>query len=76
MGTFPRPERVRWRRDLTSIPTPGDTVSARWDWMCGILTDEETVALDVATRPRSTSSTPKEEDECRRILDGGGEEMS
>jgi hypothetical protein len=48
-----RTERVRWRRDgmsLTSAPTPGDTVSAHWDWICGTLTADESAALDVATR--------------------------
>jgi hypothetical protein len=49
----PRPERVRWHRDgtsLTATPLPGDTVSAHWDWICGTLTADQTAALDVATR--------------------------
>ncbi|MDH6193482.1 hypothetical protein M2272_000103 [Mycobacterium frederiksbergense] len=46
-------ERVRWSRDghsLTTVPTPGDTVSAHWDWVCDTLTPEETSALADATR--------------------------
>lgn len=49
----PRAERVRWHRDgtsLTEAPVPGDTVAAHWDWICGILTADQTAALDAATR--------------------------
>jgi hypothetical protein len=45
-------ERVRWRRDGTSLappPVPGDTVAAHWNWLCGALTDPETEALAAAT---------------------------
>jgi Family of unknown function (DUF6390) len=45
-------ESVRWRRDGTSLtprPTPGQTVSAHWDWICGTLDDSERDALAAAT---------------------------
>ncbi|MEV0669781.1 DUF6390 family protein [Mycobacterium sp. NPDC050441] len=48
----PTTERVRWSRDgqsLTTLPTPGDTVSAHWDWVCDTLTPDETSALAAAT---------------------------
>ncbi|MEW2480658.1 DUF6390 family protein [Mycobacterium sp. NPDC049093] len=49
----PVAERTRWSRDgksLTNPPTPGDTVSAHWDWVCDTLTADETSALAYATR--------------------------
>lgn len=49
----PGVERVRWRRDGTSLapaPTPGDMVAAHWDWLCGTLTEPQTDALDAATQ--------------------------
>jgi hypothetical protein len=49
----PRPERVRWRKDgasLTEVPSPGDTVSAHWDWVCDVLGQAETAALAGATQ--------------------------
>src|SRR4029079_17400875 len=45
-------ERVRWRRDGTSLtppPVPGASVAAHWDWVCGTITDAERDALAVAT---------------------------
>jgi len=49
----PTAERVRWRKDgvsLITAPTPGDTVSAHWDWVCSTLSDAESDALAEATR--------------------------
>lgn len=49
----PRSERVRWRKEGVSLigaPAPGDVVSAHWDWACGVLTDDECVALADATQ--------------------------
>jgi hypothetical protein len=49
----PRPERVRWSKDGVSLigrPTRGDVVSAHWDWACGVLADDECVALAGATQ--------------------------
>lgn len=49
----PIPQRVRWRKDgmaLASPPTPGQTVSAHWDWVCGALTDGDRDALATATQ--------------------------
>ena len=49
----PTAERVRWSKEgasLIAAPTPGDTVSAHWDWVCSTLTDAETDALSDATR--------------------------
>ena len=46
-------ERVRWSKDgvaLTAEPTPGDTVAAHWDWVCGALSEAERSALADATR--------------------------
>ncbi len=46
-------ERVRWSREGASMiapPTPGDTVSAHWDWVCDPLTEPETDALAEATQ--------------------------
>jgi Family of unknown function (DUF6390) len=45
-------ERVRWRRDGTSLappPVPGAVVAAHWDWVCGTITDTERDALADAT---------------------------
>ena len=49
----PRPERVRWKKgelSLAPAPVPGSTVSAHWDWVCASVTDDETAALESATR--------------------------
>jgi hypothetical protein len=49
----PTAERVRWRKDGVSLicaPTPGDVVSAHWDWACGVLADDECAALADATQ--------------------------
>ena len=49
----PAPERVRWRRDGTSLappPIPGQTVTAHWDWLCGSLADGEGDACAMATQ--------------------------
>jgi hypothetical protein len=49
----PTVERVRWSKDgasLITAPTPGDTVSAHWDWVCSTLSDAERDALATATR--------------------------
>jgi hypothetical protein len=46
-------ERVRWRKDGTSLapaPIPGDTVAAHWGWLCGALTEPESAALAAATQ--------------------------
>ena len=46
-------ERVRWRKDDTSLapaPVPGSIVAAHWDWVCGPMTDAECDALADATR--------------------------
>jgi Family of unknown function (DUF6390) len=48
----PTAERVRWSKagaSLIAAPTPGDTVSAHWDWICSSLTEAETGALADAT---------------------------
>jgi Family of unknown function (DUF6390) len=48
----PTAERVRWSKSgasLITAPTPGDTVSAHWDWVCSTLTDTEGDALADAT---------------------------
>jgi hypothetical protein len=48
----PTAERVRWSKEgasLITAPTPGETVSAHWDWVCSTLTDDETGALADAT---------------------------
>jgi hypothetical protein len=48
----PTVERVRWSKDgasLITAPTPGDTVSAHWDWVCSTLGDAESDALAKAT---------------------------
>lgn len=49
----PRVETVRWSKHGESLappPTPGDTVSAHWDWVCGSLTDADADALAEATQ--------------------------
>jgi len=49
----PSVERVRWRKDGTSLalaPVCGDTVAAHWGWLCGALTESETAALAAATQ--------------------------
>jgi Family of unknown function (DUF6390) len=49
----PVTERVRWRKDgtaLASVPVPGQTVSAHWDWVCGSLDADETDALATTTQ--------------------------
>ena len=49
----PATETVRWSKDGTSlapVPSPGDTVSAHWDWICGTLTGDETAALARTTQ--------------------------
>ncbi|WP_319445340.1 MULTISPECIES: DUF6390 family protein [unclassified Mycobacterium] len=49
----PIPERVRWRKDGTSLapaPVPGQTVSAHWGWVCGLLEDGEGDACAAATQ--------------------------
>lgn len=49
----PRIETVRWRKDGQSLappPTPGETVSAHWDWVCGTLSHTDTDALADATQ--------------------------
>lgn len=46
-------ERVRWRKDgssLLSMPAPGDTVAAHWDWLCATLADGDAAALATATQ--------------------------
>ena len=48
----PVDERLRWRRDGSSLaprPAVGQTVSAHWDWVCGVLTDDDVAALAHAT---------------------------
>ncbi len=47
-----RQERVRWRKDNTSLapaPKHGDLVAAHWDWVCATLTESERTALADAT---------------------------
>jgi Family of unknown function (DUF6390) len=49
----PATERVRWSKDgmsLITAPSPGETVSAHWDWICGTLDDAERTALAEATQ--------------------------
>lgn len=49
----PATERVRWRRDGTSLappPVPGEAVTAHWDWVCGALRSDEPEALALATQ--------------------------
>ena len=38
------------RRLADQPPTPGDVVSAHWDWACGVLADDECAALAAATQ--------------------------
>ena len=45
-------EAVRWRRggiSLAPAPSPGQTVAAHWDWVCGSLDADEVAALAEAT---------------------------
>ena len=49
----PRTERVCWSKggvSLAPTPEPGATVSVHWDWVCGTLTDDESLALVAATQ--------------------------
>jgi len=49
----PRTERVCWSKggvSLAPTPEPGATVSVHWDWVCGTLTDDESLALAAATQ--------------------------
>jgi Family of unknown function (DUF6390) len=49
----PMPETVRWSRAGTSLaprPSPGQTVAAHWDWICGTLDESDSQALASATR--------------------------
>ena len=49
----PTPETVRWCKDGASLapaPAVGATVSAHWDWVCAILSDDERDALAGATQ--------------------------
>jgi hypothetical protein len=49
----PAVERVRWSKDgdsLAPAPTPGETVSAHWDWVCGALSEADAGALAAATQ--------------------------
>jgi hypothetical protein len=46
-------ERVRWRRDGTSLappPVPGQLVTAHWDWLCGSASGDEADACAMATQ--------------------------
>jgi hypothetical protein len=49
----PRSERVQWKKGELSLapgPTPGSIVAAHWDWVCGTLTEDQSTALESATR--------------------------
>jgi hypothetical protein len=49
----PQPEKVHWSKggvSLAAAPSPGETVSAHWDWICGTLTDADHAALAAATQ--------------------------
>jgi hypothetical protein len=49
----PELETVRWSKggqSLAPAPSPGDTVSAHWDWVCGPLRPDEQEALAAATQ--------------------------
>jgi hypothetical protein len=49
----PRPERVQWKKgELSLAPAParGSVVAAHWDWVCATLTDDQSTALESATR--------------------------
>ncbi|OBG22896.1 hypothetical protein A5765_19230 [Mycolicibacterium celeriflavum] len=49
----PETERVRWRKgdlSLAPAPTPGTSVSAHWDWICGTLGETECDSLAAATQ--------------------------
>jgi hypothetical protein len=44
----PREELVRWSHNGQSLidpPSPGDTVSLHWDWVCDTLTGEQASAI-------------------------------
>lgn len=46
-------ETVRWSKQgasLSPAPSPGDTVSAHWDWICATLSEAECAALAAATQ--------------------------
>ena len=49
----PEAQTAQWRAAdgtaLTSRPSPGETVAAHWNWICGHLGDEHRAALDAAT---------------------------
>ncbi len=49
----PAQETVRWRSAdgtaLTPRPAPGATVAAHWDWVCGILDEDDVAAVAAAT---------------------------
>lgn len=49
----PVAETAQWRAAdgtaLISRPSPGETVAAHWNWICGRLDDEYRAALDAAT---------------------------
>jgi hypothetical protein len=47
-----RPERVQWKKgELSLAPAParGSIVAVHWDWVCGTLTTEQSIALESAT---------------------------
>jgi Family of unknown function (DUF6390) len=49
----PRPERLQWKKgELSLAPAPalGSIVAAHWSWACGTLSEDETLALESATR--------------------------
>lgn len=49
----PSIETVLWRKNgvvLVEQPSPGDTVAAHWDWICGTLGEHDVDALYAATR--------------------------
>jgi Family of unknown function (DUF6390) len=49
----PRTEQVNWSKEGVSLaptPEPGATVAAHWDWVCATLADDESAALESATR--------------------------
>lgn len=44
----PRRERVRWStggRSLIDRPSPGDLVALHWDWVCDVLTEEQSARI-------------------------------
>lgn len=49
----PTVERVRWTSDGTALaprPALGELVSAHWDWVCGVLTEDQASELGRATQ--------------------------